>query len=63
MSLRYWAKQQLQYNYLNTNSSDFLSDPYSSNIFAPSQLAPTKLDFHFLFGSPKYDFLHAGFAY
>ena len=63
MSFRYWAKQQLQFNYLNSNSSDFLSDPYSSNIFMPSQVPATQEEVLYQFSSPQYNYLHASFVY
>lgn len=51
MSFAYWAKQQLQYNYFNQNSSDFLIDPRSSSLFMPSQLPVAVLEFKTIFGS------------
>ncbi len=58
MSLKYWAKQQLQYNFLNYNSSAFLTDPKASSFFAPPQFSPTGLEFKVLFGSAKHSYLH-----
>lgn len=63
MSMEYWAKQQLQYNYLTVNSSDFLSDPYNSNFFMVPQLAATKLDIDNIFSSKHYYHFHICFFY
>lgn len=51
MSFAYWAKQQLQYNYFNINSSDFLIDPRSSSFFTPAQLPVSNLELRSIFGS------------
>lgn len=45
MSFKFWAKQQLQYNYLNSLSSDLLTDVYNSNFFTSSQLPVSNLEF------------------
>jgi len=50
MSFAYWAKQQLQYNYFNQNSSDFLIDPRGSSLFMPSQLPVAGFEFKTIFG-------------
>lgn len=63
MSFKYWAKQQLQYNYLNTNSSDLLIDPRSSNFFTPAQLPPTEMEFMNIFRSNNYLQLHFTFIF
>lgn len=63
MSFSYWAKQQLQYNYFNVNSSDVLSDSYTSNIFMPSQIKIDQSEQSYLFASDNYDFLHYNFVY
>jgi hypothetical protein len=60
MSFAYWAKQQLQYNYLNENSSNFLIDPSSSSFFMPSQLPATEIEIKTVF-SPL-SLLHFNFA-
>ena len=56
MSFEYWAKQQLQYNYLNSNSSDLMIDPKSSVFFKLPQARPTKLETNFLFSASNYLF-------
>lgn len=61
--MEYWAKQQLQYNYLTVNSSDMLSDPYSSNFFRSTQFSATKLDFNNVFPPKEYSYLYISFFF
>lgn len=63
MSMEYWAKQQLQYNYLTVNSSDILSDPYNSNFFRSTQFSATKLDFNNVFPPKEYSYLYISFFF
>lgn len=63
MSFRYWAKQQLQYNYLNETSSDFLMDPYGSNSFRPSYPSVTFSQLSKLFYNVEQPALNAVFLY
>ncbi len=63
MSFRYWAKQQLKYNYLNATSSDFLMDPYGSNFFRPSYPSVTSSHLSQLFCNAEQSALNAAFFY
>ena len=63
MSFRYWAKQQLQYNFLNVNSFDFLSDVYNGNVFTTSQPAVSSFEISKLFNTSRYNHLSCVFLY